>query len=72
MRSVKKILATALAFAMVTSVSVPVMAAEVPVAEEQVVVLTDDSTENPDEGIMPLAGTHGSVALGKSNVYTVN
>lgn len=34
MRSVKKILATALAVAMVTSVSVPVMAAEVPVAEE--------------------------------------
>lgn len=55
MRSVKKILATALAVAMVTSVSVPVMAAEVPVAEEQVVVLAGDSAENPDEGIMPLA-----------------
>ncbi len=58
MRSVKKILATALAFAMVTSVSVPVMAAEVPVAEEQVVVLAGDSAENPDEGIMPLASTY--------------
>ncbi len=71
MRSVKKILATALAVAMVTSVSVPVMAAEVPVAEEQVVVLADDSTENLDEGIMPLVGTRGSIILGESNVYTV-
>ena len=45
MRSVKKILATALAVAMVTSVSVPVMAAEVPVAEEQTVVVTDESVD---------------------------
>lgn len=54
MRSVKKILATALAFAMVTSVSVPVMAAEVPVAEEQTVVVTDESVDNLDNGIAPL------------------
>lgn len=68
--TVKKILATALVVAMVTSVSAPVMAAEVPVAESQVDIFASDGAGNSDEGIMPLAGETGTIQLGSNNRYT--
>ncbi len=63
-------MATALVVAMVTSVSAPVMAAEVPVAESQVDIFASDGAGNSDEGIMPLAGETGTIQLGSNNRYT--
>lgn len=54
MKRVKRFFATALAVAMVASVSVPVCAAELPVDEEQVVAVSENSEQGSEDGVMPM------------------